>query len=180
MSTIRSLRPNLSREQALARLRPTHFLGRWLGRGPLRLLAEVYIPFRLYKVEIRNGGKCDHRLLALDSVAGTLDLYGFDHVPEEAETVEVETRNHPHPGIDTDRARELVAERVRRLLFLTGFFRVRDLAVSVEPLDFKFHVPYWVGFFGRGPEAQLAVLDAVRCSPEGAKMRTLLTDWLTH
>ncbi|HXE91660.1 MAG TPA: hypothetical protein VNK82_11940 [Terriglobales bacterium] len=180
MSVIRSLRPNLSREQALARWRRPGFLGRWLGRGPLRSLAEVYIPFRLYRVEIRNAGKCDRRLLALDSVAGTLDLYGFDHVPEAGETVEVETRNHPPPAIDTDRAQDLVVEKVRRLLFLTGFFRVRDLAVRAEPLDFEFHVPYWVGFFGRGPGVQMAVLDAVRGSPEGAKMRALLHDWLIH
>ncbi len=180
MSTIRSLRPNLSREQALERLRPAGLLGRWLGRGPLRAIAEVYIPFRLYRVEIQNGGKSDRRLLALDSVAGELDLYGFDHVPETSETLEVETRNHPQPAMDAGRARERVAEKVRRLLFLTGFFRVRDLAVRVEPLDFEFHVPYWVGFYGRGPEARLAVVDAVRCSPEGAKVRALMQDWLTR
>lgn len=180
MDVIRSLRPNLSREQALARWRRPGFLGRWLGRGPLRSLAEVYVPFRLYHVEIRNAGKCDRRLLALDSVTGTLDLYGFDHVPEAEETIAVETRNHPRPAIDADRARDLVVEKVRRLLFLTGFFRIRDLTVRVEALDFEFYVPYWVGFFGRGQSPRLAVLDAVRGSPEGAKMRALLHDWLAH
>ena len=180
MSIIRSLRPNLSREQALARLRPAGFLGRWLCRGPLRSVAEVYIPFRLYQVEIKNAGKCDLRLLALDSVQGTLDLYGFDHVPEAHEFIEVETRNQPQPDVDAHRACELVVEKVHRLLFLTGFFRIRDLAVVVKPLHFEFHVPYWVGFFGSGEHAQLAVLDAVRCSREGAKVRSLLQDWLTH
>ena len=180
MSTIRSLRPNLSREQALARLLPTPVLGRLLGRGPLRSLADVYIPFRLYQVEIRNGGKYDRRLLALDAVTGTLDLYGFDHVPDAGETVEIETRNYPDARMEKDRACELVAEKIRRMLFLTGFFRVRDLALRVEPLDFEFHVPYWVGFFGWGQEARLVVLDAVRCTPEGPKMRALLQDWLMH
>lgn len=178
MGVIRTLRPNLNREQALGRLRPQGLLQKWLGSQPLRSFAAVYVPFRIYEVEITNAGKHDRRLLALDSVNGTLDLYGFDRLPESEDLVEVETRNHPCPSLDAERACNLVAEKVRRLLFLTGFFRVRNLAVRVQPTSFEFYVPYWVGFFGEGAHATLAVWDAVRCRPEGLKMRTLLHDWL--
>lgn len=180
MRAIYSLKPNLSRPEAVERLAPAGLRGR-LGicwRGPLRSVAEVYIPFRLFEVEITNAGKHDRRLLALDSVAGTLDLYAFDTVSAAQQTVPVETRNCPPPQLEDRRACELLAERVRRIIFQTGFFRVRDLVIEVRPLPVEFHVPYWVGFYGRGERARVAVLDAVRCSPEGAKARALVSDWL--
>jgi hypothetical protein len=43
----------------------------------------------------------------------------------------------------------------------------------------EIYVPYWVGFRGRGSRARLAVIDAVRRKPEGAKVRQLLRTWLT-
>ncbi len=182
MSAICCLKPNVSRAEAEESFSPSGWRGRFQAavRGPLRSVADVYIPFRLYRVEIENGGKKDTRLLALDSVSGVLDLYGFDQVPGPEDVTYLETRNHPEARLEESRARELVAEKVRRLIFLTGFFRVRDFAIRVEPLSFEFHVPYWVGFFGSGAEADLAVLDAVRRRAEGAKARTLMRDWLTQ
>ncbi len=180
MSAIRSLKPNVSRDEAVARLEPAGLQGffRSWTHGPLRSLAEVYIPYRLFEVEITNGGKRDRRWLALDAVSGALDLYAFDSVAAASETIPVETRNCVPAQLDGRRACELVAESVRRLIFQTGFFRVRELSIDVRPLPVEFHVPYWVGFFGRGPQARIAVLDAVRRSLEGAKARALLADWL--
>lgn len=180
MPAIRSLKPNLTREEAVARLAPSGLRGllaTW-RRGPLRSVADVYIPFRLYEVDIANAGKRDHRLLALDAVAGTLDLFAFDDLAAAQETVPVETRNCPPPQLEDHRACELLAERVRRMIFQTGFFRVRDLSIEVRPLPVEFHVPYWVGFYGRGERARLTVLDAVRCSREGAKASALVSEWL--
>jgi hypothetical protein len=51
--------------------------------------------------------------------------------------------------------------------------------MSAEPVAGEIYVPYWVGFRGRGVRARLAVIDAVRRKPEGAKVRQLLRAWLT-
>jgi len=41
------------------------------------------------------------------------------------------------------------------------------------------HVPYWVGFVGRGEAASLVVMDAVRRQIEGVKARRLIGEWLS-
>jgi hypothetical protein len=67
---------------------------------------------------------------------------------------------------------------VQRVLFTTGFFRMRKLQISAEALPGEICVPYWVGFRGRGRLARLSVLDAVRRSVEGARVKFLLENWL--
>ena len=81
--------------------------------------------------------------------------------------------------VDEQRSRELLLGKVRRLVFSTGFFRVRDLRISADLIPGEIYVPYWVGFRGRGMSAQFTVLDAVRRKPEGAKVTQLLQNWLT-
>jgi len=66
-----------------------------------------------------------------------------------------------------------------RLLFTRGFFRIRNLAISVNPVPGEIHIPYWVGFRGRGSSANFAVIDAVRRQPEGARVRRMLEEWLS-
>ena len=51
---------------------------RSLRSGPLRSVADFYIPFRVFEVEINNAGKKDRRILGLDSVTGSLDPYYFE------------------------------------------------------------------------------------------------------
>jgi hypothetical protein len=180
MARIRSLRPNVSREEAIegfssglgARLRETLF-------GPLRSVAEFYIPFQLFQVEIVNRGKREQRIFGLDAVNGSLDLYHFEQLPGPREVIHLETRNCVQALLDDVHARKLVVAKVRRLVFSAGFFRVRDLRVSAEPVPGEIHVPYWVGFLGRGVRARFVVLDAVRRQVEGAKVRHLLQSWLT-
>ncbi len=85
MARIRSLRPNVTREEATEHfssglfdfLRETTF-------GPLHSVADFYIPFRLFQVEILNGGKRDQRIFGLDAVNGSLDLYHFEQLPGRA------------------------------------------------------------------------------------------------
>ena len=91
----------------------------------------------------------------------------------------LETRNCVPVLLDDALGKELVVAKVRRLLFSTGFFRIRDLRISAEPIPGEIHIPYWVGFRGHGVRARCAVLDAVRRRPEGAKVRRLLENWLT-
>jgi hypothetical protein len=180
MARIRSLKANVTREEATQQfssglfdfLRDTTF-------GRLRSVADFYIPFQLFQVEILNGGKRDQRFFGLDAVNGTLDLYHFEKLPEEREVRYLETRNHAEALLGEAEARKIVIAKVQRLLFSTGFFRVRSLHISAEPVSGEIYVPYWVGFRGRGMRARLAVIDAVRRKPEGAKVRQLLQAWLT-
>ena len=181
MCLICSLKPNLTREEAVRRLRVGGVLGlasKVLG-GPLRSVADVYIPFCLYDVDIADGARHHTSLLGLEAVAGSLDLFRFDRLPSPEETVYLETRNHPEPRLEEPRAQERLTDKVRRMVFGAGFFRIRDLRIQVQPVPFVLHIPYWVGFFGRGQQARVAVIDGVRCRFEGARARQLVYDWLT-
>ena len=64
------------------------------------------------------------------------------------------------------------------MVFTQGFFRVRDLKIEATPVSGEICVPYWVCFRGSGDRAYLAILDAVRRRPEGAKVRRLVEEWL--
>ena len=182
MTRIRILRPNVTREEAIQQ-----FSGglsgqlRELRSGPLRSVADFYIPFRAFEIEINNAGKKDHRILGLDAVTGSLDPYFFEHLPTRAEVEELETRNCVAANLDPAQARQIVTTKIERLLFTRGFFRIRNLAISIGPAPQEIHIPYWVGFRGRGTYASFEVIDAVRRQPEGARVRRMLQDWLmTH
>jgi hypothetical protein len=181
MARIRSLKPNVTREEAVEEFSPGGALDllREVAFGPLCSVAEFYIPFQLFRVEILNRRKCDQRILGLDAVNGSLDLYHFEQLPGPREVIYLETRNCVPALRDDARAKELVVAKVRRVLFSSGFFRLRDLRISAEPVPGEIHIPYWIGFRGRGIRARFAVLDAVRRQVEGAKVRCLLRDWLT-
>ena len=184
MSRIRSLKPNVSREEAEKQFSsggPRDVL-RGLLFGPLRSVGEVYLPFRLFQVEVVNAGKREHHFLALDAVNGNLDLYHFDQIPSLSEVTVLETRNCPTAELDDAVAAKLVIEKFRRVLFSRGLFRLRNLQISAVPLPGEIYIPYWVGFRGHGQTAHLEVIDAVRRRYEGAKVRKLLETWLasTH
>src|SRR5215468_9712240 len=106
MTSIRSLKPNVTREQAVAQFASTGFprIFRNGFFGPLRSVAEFYVPFRLFRARILNRGVVDEKLVALDAVSGTLDLFQFDHLPDESETVHIETRNCASPELENARA----------------------------------------------------------------------------
>ena len=71
MASIRTLKPNVTREQAILQFSSTGIprLFRNVAYGRLRSVAELYIPFRLFQVQIMNRGKTEERLIALDPVA---------------------------------------------------------------------------------------------------------------
>ena len=130
MPQILTLRPNVSRKEAMEEFSPRGLRGaiRDTALGPLRSVAEFYIPFRLFQIRVRNGGRQREMIFGLDAVSGTLDLYRFEHVPGPGEVVSRETRNCPQGRLDAMRAKELVIGGVQRLLFTTGFFRDSQLA----------------------------------------------------
>ena len=181
MTLIRSLKANMTREEAIRQFRAGGWLGLWRHAlsGPLRLTADFYIPFRLFQVEIFNNGKRELRILGLDIAAGTLDPYHFPELPRPAEVIAIETRNCLSPRLSDEAARELLLGKVRRLIFSLGFFRIRELALHAEPIPGEIYVPYWVGFRDRRGRARISIWDAVRRRPEGAKVRSLVEEWIS-
>src|ERR1700675_355870 len=143
MARICSLRPNVTREEAMQQF-SSGLMGylRENTLGPLRSVADFYIPFRIFRIEILNGGKRDRRVFGLDAVNGSLDLYHFEQLPGEREVIYLETRNCSEPLLDEGEARRILAARVQRLLFSTGFFRVRNLKISAEPVAGEIYIPY--------------------------------------
>ncbi len=177
MAAIKSLKPNLTRVEAIEAFRKG-----WPGRlfgGELRSVAEAFVPFRLYEVEVRNGSRGHRAWFALDAVSGLLDPYQFERPPAPGELLSVETRNRPEPALDEAEGCRRLEDMLRRVVFQTGFFRVRNLGFRLERLPLELHVPYWIGLYGRAGVRRLRVLDAVRGRFEGGKARALFEGWLT-
>jgi len=175
---IRSLRPNVSREEAVAHFSPRGFSGLISPfSGRLRAVGEFFIPFRVFELSIVNGGRTEHKILAIDSVTGALMPYVFRAPLAANEIIEVESRNHVTPHLAEADSRRIAETRCQRLLFASGFFRIRDLKITAQLLT-EIHVPYWIGFRGNGEFARFAVLDAMRRRTEGAKVRQIVRNWL--
>jgi len=154
-----------------------------LIRGPVRSIAEVYIPYRMFRVRIVIAGRQQNPIFALDAVEGVLDLFEFPTVPDEGVLHTVETRNVLPVSLDLisqnmARMREKLIAQVRRMVFARGFFKLRQLEIKAEPIPLDFCIPYWVCFRGAGETVHFDVLDAVRRKREGAKIRHLIEAWL--
>lgn len=178
---IRSLRPNVTREEAIQTfMAPGPASLYWkLRSGPLQRIADAYIPFRIYRVRYSMGGGRHTHLFALDAVDGSLDLFEFSAPPGEAETISVSTRNHPASALSEARAEELLRDKALRVIFQQGFFKLRKIGLETEKLPGEIHLPYWLGFYGTPTDVRCRVLDAVRRRIEGAKASAMFEQWLT-
>ncbi len=165
------IRGNVLKEAALAELEPGG-LFRWLSE-PLRKLAYVHILFRLFRVKVTNAERSETKLFAIDAVNGTLDLVVFETFPDMQEEV---PSNLIPAKASVEESAKTVEEHVRRMVFKKGFFKVKDLKIEAK-LAAEFGYPYWVGLYGRGEQASLVVLDAVRRRREGAKVREIIREW---
>lgn len=179
---IRCLKPNVTREDAVRYFTEGVFnRAADLIRGPVRSLAELYIPFRLFQVRIHSAGREQKQTFALDAVRGVLDLYQFPAADAEENYLWLETRN-VLPALLDDRKDDQITnrliEKLRRMIYTRGFFRVRGLSIEAAPLPGEICVPYWVCFRGSDEQVHLSVLDAVRRRLEGAKVRRLVEEWL--
>lgn len=179
MLTIHTLRPSVTREEAIKRFSqgPAAWLRR-MGLGPLRLLADVYVPFYLFRINVTSGVRTETRLFGLDAITGSLDPYAFERVPDSAELVSIRTRNCLEPTLNESQAARLAIDKTRRVLFSRGFFRMRNLKITATRVSEALYVPYWAGFQGANSRASLTVIDAIRGQFEGAKVKRLLEDWL--
>jgi len=182
VARIPSLRRNVTRDQAISIFRPPGPIGlfRTWHSGPLRSIADAYVPFLLHRVTVHNAARREEKWLALDAVAGVLDLYEFAVLPQQTDLVELDTRNFLEPALKMQQANMILCEKVRRMVYRAGFFKIRSLQIQAELLPLALHVPYWIGFSGRSENVNLAVLDALRGRLEGSKARSLFKNWLTR
>lgn len=177
---IRSLRPNVTRQDAIATFTAAG-LSSWYWKmrsGSLQSIADAYLPFRVYRVRYHMGGAPRSHYFALDAVDGSLDLFEFSRPPGEAETVAVSSRNHPPPVLSQDRSDELLRDKVLRLIFQQGFFKVSNVKLETEQVPGEIHLPYWLGFYGTQQDLRCRVLDAVRRRIEGSRASALFEQWL--
>ena len=179
-SAIRSLRANVTREEAIRMFRapgPSRFYWKWRS-GRLERIADAYVPFHLYRVRYDAAGRARTHLFGMDAVEGALDLFEFPEPPGEAETVVITTRNRPASLLSKQRGDELLREKVLRLIFQRGFFKVGHPRLEFEKLPGEIYVPYWLGFYGTAESLRCRAIDAVRRQIEGARASALFEQWL--
>ena len=177
---IQSLKPNVTKDEALRTFRAPgpSFLYWRLRTGPLRRIAEAYVPFRLYRVRYAMNKEKVQRIFAMDAVDGSLDLFEFRTVPQEKELVTVQTRNCLAGTLAEGRAHEVLRDKVLRIVFEQGFFKLREASLEIEALPGEIYLPYWLGFYGASDALRCRVMDAVRRRLEGAKASAFFEQWL--
>jgi len=177
--SIRTLRPNVTREEAIrAFTAPGVASLYWKLHGPLQRIADAYVPFRLYHVRYNLAGATHSHLFAMDAVDGSLDLFEFAAPPSDCETMAFSSRNHPHSALAQSQALELLREKVLRLIFQQGFFKVHRPKLGIEELSEHIHLPYWLGLYGSRDRLRCRVMDAVRRRIEGSRASALFEQWL--
>jgi hypothetical protein len=180
LSPIRTLKPNVTQEEAVRTFSaPGLSALYWRMRsGPLQKIAGAYVPFRFYRVRYELGRTPYTRLFALDSVDGSLDLFEFPRIPDERELLSIDGRNRLTPVLSEERAVELLREKVLRIVFQQGFFKLRQLRLGITREPCEIYLPYWLGFYGGGEIVRCRVMDAVRRRIEGAKASAFFEQWL--
>jgi hypothetical protein len=176
---IQTLKPNVSQSAALQKfsaIGPAALL-RTLRLGPLQRIAEIYVPFHLYRVDYDLGREHQSRLFAIDAVEGSLDLFEFPAPPTRDDLAQIETRNALPINLTDETAQELLREKVLRVIFQQGFFKLRDANLTMNRIPLDLHFAYWLAFYGKS-SVRCRVLDATRNRIEGAKAAALFETWL--
>ena len=146
--------------------------------GPLQRIADVYVPFRLYRVCYVLNKEKVQRIFAMDAVDGSLDLFEFRTAPADAELIEVETRNFLPSSLTSKAASQILRDKALRIVFQQGFFKMREASLQIEALPGEIHLPYWLGFYGTSDALRCRAMDAVRRKLEGAKASAFFEQWL--
>src|SRR5262245_53317957 len=170
---ITSIKPNISREQAVAKFRGGF---NELRHGRLRMVADFYVPYRIFRMNWSDGRSSTSAFIAADACAGKLDLIQFDQLPEEGACMAVDTAMFAEERVAEEEAYRLVRESMMRSIFMKGFFRLSRLNVEIE-LAASAHILYWVGVYERNEHAHLEIINALRGRFEGAKLRELVAEW---
>jgi hypothetical protein len=169
-----------SRDEALARLRGRGLGGWYRGwrRGPLCEVRPVQVPYRLFAVRVCNAGRIAQRWMAIDAVAGALDLYAFGEPPAAGQWERRAEAEALPERVPPERLRAGVSERVRRQVYAGGFFRLSGLRIEVDDAGRVLYLPYWAGVHRKDGRVWVEVLGGVRRSREGGKLRDLIAPWL--
>jgi hypothetical protein len=178
-TSIQALRPNVTQQEALRKFSgagPSALYWR-VRRGPLQRIADGYVPSWLYRVQYNIGRAAHSTLFAMDAVNGSLDLFTFPRVPAANDLVSIHTRNRVAPSLQRSYAEAALRQKVLRVIFQQGFFKVRDLKLAIAPEPLELHVPYWLAFYGNAI-LRCRVMDAVRRRIEGAKASAFFETWL--
>jgi hypothetical protein len=178
--TICSLQSAVDRELAMRSFAPAGPLGmfrRW-RTGKLLGISDIYLPYRLYRVNVEDVRLRNTRFLAVDAISGALDPYEFAEPSLPGLSIEVETRNCLPVRLVETETHALVLEKIRRMLFSGGFFRLAKPVITAEMMGTAFYIPYWAGFYGGPQDVSVQVLNAVRGTIEGSKVSGLVKAWL--
>jgi hypothetical protein len=170
---ITAVKPDITREQAVAKFRGG--LSQ-LRHGRLRIAADFYIPYRFFQITCDNGRRKTDTILAADAVTGKFDLIQFNQLPEEGEKMSVDTQMIADERVSEEEAYRLVRERMKRSVFMKGFFKLSRVNVEVN-LAASLHLPYWVGVYERRGLAHLEIINAMQGRFEGAKLREIVAEW---
>jgi hypothetical protein len=176
---IQTLKPNVTQQEAMRTFSGASLSTLYwqIRSGPLRRIADVYVPYWLYRVEYNMGRAAHSTLFAIDAFNGSLDLFTFPRIPDSTDLVRVHSRNYVAPSLQPSGAETLLRQKVLRIIFQQGFFKVGDLNLSMARQALDLHVPYWLGFYGH-TAARCRVLNGVRRRMEGAKASALFESWL--
>ena len=182
IGSILTLRANVSESEAFREFRSTRFsaLAWRLGHGPLQRIAPVYLPFSLYRLQYELSRTRYTRFVALDQIEGTLDLIEFPAALRADDLLSIQTRNKIEPALSDDRAESLLQEKSMRLVFQQGFFRLSRPQLELDCVLRQFHIPYWLGLYGKDGQLRCRALDAVRRRMEGSKATLLFEKWLAN
>jgi len=175
--SIQVLKPNVTQEQALRTFSRAAFSTLYwrLRAGPLRRIADVYVPYFLFHVEC---GQTQPRLFAMDAVDGSLDLFEFPRVPGDDQVQSLAGRNSMKVELTLPNAAARLRDKALRIIFQQGFFKLRDVRLEIVPVSCELHMPYWLGFYGHDGSLRCRVMDAVRRRMEGAKASAFFEHWL--
>jgi hypothetical protein len=168
---ILALRPNVTQSDALRAFSKAG-LSSMLWRvkaGSLQRIADAYVPYQFYEVNYTLARAPHTRLFAMDAVDGSLDLFEFPKIPARENLLQLTTRNCVQPTLAPSAAEELLREKVLRVIFQQGFFKMRQATLKFTRLPEIIHLPYWLGFYSSGELVRCRVMDAVRRRIEGPK-----------
>jgi hypothetical protein len=176
---ILTVKPRVSEQDALSAFRGGGLSAVYwrTTRGVLRRIAAAYVPFSLYRVEFENARARQSTWMAIDQVEGILDLYEFPDQLRCGELMKVVTRNTLAPALPKERSHALLKEKVLRLIFQRGFFKLKEPRIRLERLE-TFYMPFWLAFYGEDGSVHCRVMDAVRRRMEGQKAVQLFEQWL--
>src|SRR5262245_831928 len=170
---ITSIKPNISREQAVAKFRGGF---NELRHGRLRMVADFYVTYRIFRMNWSDGRSSTDTFIASRGGAGKLDLIQCVRLPEEAHCMAVDAAMFAEERVDEEEAYRLVRANMMRSIFMKGFFKLSRPGLEIE-LATSLHIPYWIGVYERNGRAHLEIINALRGRFEGAKLREMAAEW---